>query len=218
MPTRETIKRRANKELFDTRLMDNAIRGYWCEAMVAEALGSGCEIVGGGWNAWDIQIGEDLDAFPDRIRIQVKSSARLQVWNKTNGKLSDSTFNLTYRKKPSYQEEYMPYANCEDIGFLCDLYILCLHDEADIRIADQRDPSQWKFYLVPVVGENCYISKAELANAHALIESGKQKSSSFNRRPETMEKGIRGWDPITPLALNDLSIASVFNALGLHQK
>jgi hypothetical protein len=28
MPTRETIKRRANKELFDTRLMDNAIRGW----------------------------------------------------------------------------------------------------------------------------------------------------------------------------------------------
>ena len=213
MPTRETIKRRANKELFDNRLMDNAIRGYWCEAMVAEALGSSCKIVGGGWNAWDIQIGEDLDTFPDRIRIQVKSSARLQIWNKMNGKLSDSTFNFTYRKKPAYHDDSFPSVNCEDIGFLCDLYVLCLHDEADINIADQRDPNQWKFYLVPVVGKNCYFSEGELAKVHDLIASGQQKSSSFNRRPETMEKGIRGWKPLLPLAIKDLDISSIYNAL-----
>jgi hypothetical protein len=217
MPTRETIKRRANKELFDTQLMDNAIRGYWCEAMVAESLGSGCEIVGGGWNAWDIQIGEDLGAFPDRIRIQVKSSARLQIWNKANGKQSDCTFNLTYRKKPDYHDEYHSTANCEDFGFLCDLYILCLHDERDIKKADQRDPSQWKFYLVPVAGENCYFSELELANAHTLIANGKQKTSSFMRRPETMEKGIRGRSPVVPLAVKDLTIDSVYNALGLQK-
>lgn len=114
----DQISNRLMDSLLSERIMDNSLRGYWCEAMVAEALGPECKLVSQGWYPWDLQIGPDESEVPDRIRIQVKNSARLQQWNLENGKLSDCQFNLKYSKRPDYFERDYPGVACEDCGFL----------------------------------------------------------------------------------------------------
>lgn len=199
-------------ELFSQRLLDNTMRGYWCESMVAEALGPECKIVGAGWHAWDLQIGGDLDDFPERIRIQVKNSARLQPWNIKSGKASECQFDLKVRKKPFYFDIYNPGVACEDIGFLCEIFILCFHDKTNIETADHLDPMQWKFYLVPVSGRRIAITEKEMAAALKKVNTT-GKPASCMRRPETLERGIRGRPSIRPVGIDQLSVDKVRDAL-----
>ena len=65
-------------DTFGKPLMENSMRGLFAEYMVSEALGERCRVVGRDWYPWDLQIGDDENVFPDRIRIQVKNTARLQ--------------------------------------------------------------------------------------------------------------------------------------------
>ena len=165
MITAAQVRERMFRDIFDQRLMDNSFRGIWCEYMVAEALGSACRTVGVGWHAWDLEIGESRNAFPERIRIQLKNSARLQSWNAKSGTVSSCEFHLKYRNRPYYFEQSNPGVPCEAFGFLCELYILCLHDEANPERANHADLDQWKFFLVPVVGPICAVTSAELGDA-----------------------------------------------------
>lgn len=196
------------KELFGQRLLDNTMRGYWCESMVAEALGPECKIVGAGWHAWDLQIGPDRAQFPERIRIQVKNSARLQPWNLLTAKPSKCQFDLKVRKKPYYFDPYNPGVPCEEVGFLCEVFVLCLHNISNPDAADHLDPEQWLFYPVPVIGPLSAITAKEMKAAiNRVEETG--KPASCIRRPETLGKGIRGRPPIQSIDISGLTIDAV---------
>ncbi|MCR9109950.1 MAG: hypothetical protein NXH94_13695 [Rhodobacteraceae bacterium] len=215
MITPDLIAKRFTEEFVGHRLIDNNLRGYWCEVMVAEALGEKCKLVSGGWHAWDLQIGPDNAACPERIRIQVKNSANLQTWQIGTSKRSDPSFNLTYRKKPSFFDRDSPEMPCEEQGFLCDVFVLCLHswdDENTIASADHRDPDQWKFYICPVVGPNSSVSEQELKRLDKKVSSG-SRSASLQRKPKTLEQGIRGRKPIVPVGIKDLTIELVRSSL-----
>jgi hypothetical protein len=214
MISSQQIKKRMVVELFSRKLLDNTMRGYWCESMVAEALGPECKTISAGWHAWDLQIGGDSDTFPDRIRIQIKNSAKLQPWNINNGKISECQFDLKLRKKHFYFDNHNPGIACEDIGFLCDLFILCLHDETNMEIVDHLDPMQWKFFLVPVAGPRVAITEKEIACAVEKVKTT-GKPATCTRRPETLERGIRGRPPICPIDIRQLSVGSVRKALAL---
>jgi hypothetical protein len=214
--TSDQIKRRMFKEVFHQPIMDNTMRGFWCEYMIAEALGERCNIVGTGWHAWDLQIGNSEDSFPSRVRIQVKNSAKLQIWNTVSGKLSNCSFNLTFRKRPFYFERDNPEIPCEEYGFMCDLFILCLHKEEDVAKADQTNPKQWDFFLVPVVGELSGVTPKELAATSDQCKAN-GKPSACMRQPHTMEKGIRGRPPIKPIGIEHLTVESIYNSLGVAQ-
>ena len=172
--------------------------------MVAEALGPECRIVSGGWHAWDLQIGPDEATFPQRLRIQVKNSARLQTWNAESGKLSETTFQLTYRRRPAYFARDFPGVPCEDVGFMCDLFILCHHPIEDPKLADHRDPNQWEFFILPVVGANPAVTELEIAYKKKFVEQT-GKPSSTHRRPRTLVQGIRGRPRISPVSIDELS-------------
>ena len=178
--------------LFSQSLMDNSFRGIWCEYMVAEALGPECRTVGAGWHAWDLQIGDSKQDFPERIRIQVKNSARLQSWNAATGKESQCEFHLKLRNRPYYFEQYNAGVPCEVFGFLCDVYVLCWHNEVGPR-ADHRDPFLWKFFIVPVVGPNTGVADKELDGA---LKKGSEWQVS---RPNAAPTDARGRDK-RPLA------------------
>ena len=66
---------RLRDDLLASRLIENSLRGYLCEVMVAEAIGPDCRIVSSGWHPWDLELGEPGTA--DFLRIQVKNSAAL---------------------------------------------------------------------------------------------------------------------------------------------
>jgi hypothetical protein len=211
--TADDVKARFFREAFSGRLLDNTLRGLWCEFMMCEALGPECRPVGLAWHPWDLQIGSDSEGTPERIRIQVKNSAVLQSWNEIEGKASTPLFNLTWRRRPAYFDRTHPGVPCEQEGFLCDLFILCHHPAADWTVADHREPAQWRFYLVPVVGPPRAVSDAEIAAMRSgVLSSG--KPSSTQRRPGTLESGIRGRRPIHPVSVDSLSISAVRRAMG----
>ncbi len=214
MVTSIQVSDRLVSELFSHRLMDNALRGYWCEMMVAEALGPDCRLVGQGWHAWDLETGCAEARFPERIRIQVKNSARLQPWNAVAGKVSDCSFNLPFRPRPSYFTRDNPGVPCEETGFMCELFMLCHHRVSDPQSADHRNPQQWQVFLVPVVGPYCGVTESELEWARAKVKETKRPSNCV-RRPETMLRGIRGRPAIMPLDIAELNIDAVRPAVGL---
>jgi hypothetical protein len=212
MITADQVKHRFLKEAFSVPLLDNTMRGVWCEYMVAEALGGECRAVGLGWNAWDLQIGEDDQVLPDRIRIQVKNNARIQPWNAGTGKLSDPLFTLPWRRRPGYFENYMPNVPCEPEGFLCDVFILCHHPVEDEQLADHREPGQWECYVLPTTGPNCAITASEVKWARGNLESGKTRSST-QRTVGSLRKGIRGRPPIESVGIEELSVRLVRDLL-----
>lgn len=180
--------------------------------MIAEALGSGCQFVGKAWHAWDLQIGDSGKLFPERIRIQVKNTAHLQDWHVADGKRSACSWRLKFQFRPFYFQDYNPNIPCEDYGFMCDAYILCLHDSDDLLTADQREPGQWKFYILPVIGRNSAVTVAEREWAAKQLKL-RGKPVNLERRPATLEKGIRGRPPISPVSIEDLTVDTVRTAL-----
>ena len=184
--------------------------------MVAEALGPSCRIVSGGWAPWDLQIGDDADQFPQRIRIQVKNSARLQTWHSGHSESSRSSFNLTFRRRPEYWEKYNPNYYCEPSGFLCDLFALCFHGVTDRQVVDQKDPAQWVVYLVAAYANSGAISSAE----HAWCKNNFEqtgRATSIQRRPETLNKGIRNRAPVPAIPVLDLNFQTVLAALSINE-
>ena len=208
MDTFKNISQKIIDDTFNVKLMDNAMRGIWAEYMVAEALGEKCKIVGRDWHAWDLQIGDDFDIFPNRIRLQLKNTARLQSWYDKTLKPSKCQWKLPISNKPSYFDEYHAGVPCEDYGHLCDLYVLCHHPIEDFAIADHRDVNQWVFYLLPVVG------------AKAMFEpytkpEGQRSNPSYTVVPQSLRKGIRGRRPVEPVDFDGLTINAVKSALGI---
>lgn len=213
MITLGNIQKRLVTEFFDKPVMENNLRGYWCEAMVAEQLGPTCAITSGSWAPWDLQIGKDSDNFPDRIRIQVKNSARLQAWHGTNSNPSVAQFNLTYRALPSYWIRDFPERPSDPEGFQCDVFALCFHDNHDILTADQRDPKQWRVFLLSANHADGDITESEyLSCKKAFKVSG--RPVTLQRRPDTMMIGIRNRRPAHVVQLPDLTLALVNKVVG----
>lgn len=142
VPTRTDIVEMAARVVYGGRILNNAHRGDVVEMMVLLALGEGWRHVGLGWHPWDLQFG----LGGNRIRIQVKQTAALQLWGTTVRR------NLHFGWKPnapSYFRRDNPGEDIEEEGWFCDLFIIGIHDEVDPTKADQADPAQWNFVVIP---------------------------------------------------------------------
>lgn len=206
--TMQGILEKLVHETFGQNLIDNSFRGVWTEFMVAEALGEGCAVVSQNWHPWDLQLGKSEDEFPERIRIQVKNTARLQTWHQSSSTPGACHWVLRMRPKPSYFDQYNPDIPCESYGHLCDVYVLCYHPIDDPRAADHRDPHQWEFYVIPVTPQHGIypvVGKPE----------GQKSSPSYTVVPASLRKGIRGRPPIEPLTFNQLTQERIRSALGI---
>ena len=130
------------ERIYGETVLNNAHRGDVVEMIVLAALGEEWEHVGLGWHPWDLQRGKG----PLRKRIQVKQTAALQLWGKTRSRV----LNLGWKPNaPSYFERYNPGEQIEDEGWFCELFVIGVHDETDKNIANQVDPAQWQFIVVP---------------------------------------------------------------------
>lgn len=201
-----TIIAKLNADLYGRELIQNTLRGIFAEYMVAEALGPECRIVSDAWNAWDLELGDRQAAYPQRIRIQVKNTARTQTWHKRTGKLTDCQWSLSMRNRPKYFTRDNPGIPCEDYGYLCDAFILCHHPQEDWTIADHRDLDQWEFYVVPVTPHH---------NLFPLLAPATLpgKPRSYTVLPSTLRKGIRGRPPLKPVGYMELTAAYVRNEM-----
>lgn len=111
----------------------NNLRGYLAEFLVAKAIGATGPRVE--WDAYDV-------LSPDGTRIEVKSSAYMQVWDQRRPSAIRFT-GLTGRTWDPRNGE------SPEATFNADVYVFAVqtaksHDEYDVLVIDQ-----WAFYVVP---------------------------------------------------------------------
>lgn len=119
------------RNMFDVPQMQNSLRGHWVEAMVCEILGSGWKHTGADWAAWDLE-------RDDGLRVEVKQSAKDQSWGPTT-----SAPRFSIRTAQGHYPEGEPYLPNTSGARLADVYIFAWHAGDD-----QRNVSQWQFYVV----------------------------------------------------------------------
>ena len=158
IPTRQDILQRMMDYIYSQPLINNAHRGDVVEMMVLAALGSDWRHVGLGWHPWDLQRGDGQD----RIRVQVKQTAALQIWGPTKQR----TLAFGWKQNPPrYFDRDNPNEHIEKEGWFCDLFIFGLHDETDKDIADQADPRQWSFMVIPTTDLKPKTNSMQLSRA-----------------------------------------------------
>jgi len=142
-PSRDEIIRMVAEHYYSSNILNNSHRGDIVEMMVLSALGGEWKLVGLGWHPWDLELRRDNK----RYRIQVRQIAALQLWGKTKKYL----LSFGWKKKaPDYFFRDHPGEEIEPEGCFCDIFIFGLHLEDDENKADQVDPSQWRFLVIPV--------------------------------------------------------------------
>lgn len=103
-------------------ILNNTTRGILAEYLVAQALSLDIsKSIRKEWDAYDLLYKE--------TKIEVKSTAYVQVWNEEN-KLSTPEFKISSRK--------------------CDVYVFCLLAEKKKGETDPLNLSQWKFCVVDI--------------------------------------------------------------------
>jgi len=126
--------------LFDVPIMGNLYRPHYVERMIAIALGESFVLMSADWAGWDIE-------HRDGVRIEVKQSAALQTWtNRPShaGRPYSGSFDIEPRK--GYWADGNKWVN--EPGRQAHIYIFAWHSITDPAIADHRDASQWRFFVV----------------------------------------------------------------------
>lgn len=110
----------------------NNVRGYLAEFLVSRAVGAtGTRVE---WDSYDV-------LSPDGIRIEVKSSAHLQVWDQR--RLSRIVFSGLKGRTWTPQGGESPEAT-----FNADVYVFCVQGAKSHEQYDPLDVRQWQFYIV----------------------------------------------------------------------
>lgn len=130
------------RERYDRPVMSNLIRPHYVEFMIGAALGSAWTVVSADWAGWDLE-------HAGGARIEVKQSAALQTWTgrqSLNGRTTRGSFDV--RRRTGYWTDGGARWLAYD-GRAADLFVFAWHPVVDAARADQRDPWQWLFYIVP---------------------------------------------------------------------
>ena len=158
-------------------LVGNTLRGMLAEYIIATAVGS-TKGTRTEWDAFDIET-------PDKIKIEVKSSAYIQSWSQP--KLSVISFGIQPTK--GWDAKTNTYSSQRVRQ--SDLYVFCVLAHKDKNTIDPLNIDQWIFYILPtktlnnVVGNQKSITLSSLkklnpikANYGSISETVKQLMSS----------------------------------------
>lgn len=113
--------------------LSNALRGVLAEYIVATAVNATGR-TRKEWDAYDL-------ITPDRLRIEVKSSAYLQTWSQKQP--SKIIFDIS-KKRAWYAETNTMSKHPQRTA---DVYVFCVFAEERKKLADPLDLKQW-FFLV----------------------------------------------------------------------
>jgi hypothetical protein len=146
--------------LFDQPIMGNVPRSHFAERMVEIGLGAGFSLASADWAPWDID-------HESGTRIEVKQSAATQTWSR--GRPGSGRFDIALRTGywtgggSRWVELRARHAN---------LYVFCWHPEVVLELVDQRNPYQWKFFIVPAADlpEQKSISRLHLEAKWPAVE------------------------------------------------
>ena len=117
-----------------SNLLSNTTRGNLAEFLVSKALGVKAG-VRATWEEYDL-------LTPGGVKIEVKSSAYIQVWGQK--KYSRPTFGIG----PSRAWDMEKGRSSEEATRHSDVYVFCLLDHKDQETLDPMDLSQWAFRVL----------------------------------------------------------------------
>ncbi len=168
-----------------SNLLNNTIRGAYCEFIVSAALGLDLNDTNSDWDAYDIDFPHSWvhnRVLRDSVHIEVKSSAYLQAWEQS--KPSAIQFSIRPTRAWSPQTGYDSAVKRQS-----DVYIFCLYHVTDRASADPLNLDGWDFYVL----------STDALNAHC----GPQKTLSLT--------GLQSLNPIKTdfSGLPDAVIASL---------
>lgn len=126
-------------------LLNNTLRGSFCEFVVSSALGIDLSGTNEDWGAYDVTFpyrwqtadGEERDI----IRIEVKSCSYLQSWEQS--KLSNILFSIRPTRAWSPTEGY-----ADEVRRQSDVYVFCVYTVKDRSKADPIVLDGWDFYVL----------------------------------------------------------------------
>ena len=125
-------------------LLDNVLRGSFCEFVVGAALGVDLSAGRTNWAPWDITFPyswEDAAGRHDFIRVEVKNSSYLQSWN--DGKLSKISFGIAPKEVADPAQGIIGEKKRQS-----DVYVFCHYKAKDKATADPLVLDDWDFYIV----------------------------------------------------------------------
>jgi hypothetical protein len=182
-----TVKRKNGDELFvnadsAARLLDfwawaysdligNTERGKLAEYIVSLAMKCG-DGVSEGWGAFDI-------LTPEKVKIEVKTSAYLQSW--AQNKISDIRFGV----RETFAWDSVTNAYSEASMRQSDIYVFCVENCKEQDKINPLDLAQWDFYPITTEVLNVGIGKQKTIGLKALLNLGAMKCS-FPKLRETV--------------------------------
>ena len=144
-------------------LRTNNVRGYLAEYLVAKAVGATQQRVE--WDPYDV-------ITPDRVTIEVKTSAYLQVW--AQNKPSTILFTGLCAKSWTPQTGYSAAPS-----YNADVYVFCVQTAGSHDAYDPLELGQWDFYVLP----------------KSVVAATEQKSLGINR-VKTLSGGAIKFDDL----------------------
>jgi len=146
-------------------LLNNTLRGSYCEFIVSAALGVDLSGTNDDWEAYDVLFPyhwTDGLVGRDVIKIEVKSSAYLQAWEQS--KLSTIQFSIRPTKAWTPQTGYSDETRRQS-----DVYVFCLYTETDRAKADPLSLDGWDFYVLPTSRLNAICGSQQTISLSGLI-------------------------------------------------
>ena len=123
-------------------ILSNATRGCFAEFIVATATNIDITIVRDEWSEYDL-------VTPDKIKLEIKSSAYLQSW--AQKKLSAISFSTK-----AHRFDNITGKHNETPKRHADVYVFCLLHHENKQTVNPLDLNQWSFYVLATKELNGY--------------------------------------------------------------
>ena len=164
--------------MFDMAVMSNTLRGIYVEAQVGVLLGPTWEAVGGDWGPYDFR-------SSDGAKLEVKQSAARQSWEQNRP--TKPVFDIRPRTGRYEGADWIP-----GTGRTADIYVFAWHPLW--TDADQRDQTQWDYYVVPtpaLADDRKTIGLSSRPHVHrSILPLG---SGTVNGEPRSDQSSCRGY-------------------------
>ncbi len=161
-----------------SNLTSNTQRGMYAEYLVSLALDAVTPIRTdwADWGPYDV-------LTPEGIKVEVKCSAYLQAWKQK--KLSKLIFSIAQTHKFDFDADAFTY----DSEFVrhSDVYVFCVETCKNPDELNERDLSQWEFYVVSTAQINKELGSQKTVGPSTLINIGARKVSFCDLRAAVLE-------------------------------
>lgn len=161
-----------------SNLTSNTQRGIFAEYLVSVALNSvdttsqdKIRTDWADWGPYDVKT-------PEEIKVEVKSSGYIQAWKQSG--FSKIMFGIAQTHEFDFETDAYKYAS--DFIRHADVYVFCVETCKNRDELNERDLSQWDFYVVPTTIINNTLGSQKTVSLSKLIKIGARKTQFSDLR------------------------------------